>query len=77
MSIYVLNMEKDLLQKACHDLKSILYIMLYMFTMFRGPGLKRTPENLEAIHPFTIDSWFSRQPFYNLAEHKVGQLQQF
>lgn len=56
MSIYVLNTEKDLLQKACHDLKSILYVMLYMFTTFRGPGLKRTPEDLEAIRPFAIDS---------------------
>lgn len=45
--------------------------------MFRGPGLKHTPEDLEAIHPFAIDSWFSHQPFHNLAEHKVGQLQQF
>ena len=77
MSIYVLNMQKNLLQKACHDLEPILYIILYMFTMYKGPGLKWTPEELEAMQPFAIGSWFMCQPFHSLAKHKAGQLQQF
>jgi hypothetical protein len=81
MSIEVLHHagEKQIKQRPAHDLDSIFYILLYICTLYKGPGgTKRSSDDLEEMSSVAINDWFvMHKRFRDLADKKRGQLFQF
>lgn len=77
MSVSVLHATGQITQQACHDLESMFYVMIYVFTIYKGPGVKRTDTELAAIAPSIYSLWFAHDPFIQLAYSKVGHMADF
>jgi len=62
--------------KPQHDLESILYIILYICTLVRGPGLPLY--NLDVTHPDTpppISTWFCSDSVREIGYRKLAHLE--
>jgi hypothetical protein len=53
----LITKEPNFTQKACHDLESFLYIIIYICTFTNGPGLVLSKE-VPALAP--LRSWFKK-----------------
>ena len=67
----------QIIQKPCHDLESVFYVMIYVFTMYKGPGVKQTNIELNAIVPSIFNLWFTHNNFILLAYSKHGCMGDF
>jgi hypothetical protein len=52
----LITRDPNFTQKACHDLESFLYIILYICTFTNGPGLVLSKTQVPATAP--LRSWF-------------------
>lgn len=69
-----LSYPKPFNHQPCHDLESILYVILYFCTYFKGPGLLRTSTDFPDMHSIPLESWFRQQPLKQLGRDKIGAL---
>ena len=71
--------DEHIKQKPVHDLESMFYVLLYIFTCFAGPnGLKRTAEDIGQLSSMPILQWFGRhQRYRDLADLKFAHLSSF
>jgi hypothetical protein len=58
-------MKDNVLQKPVHDLESMVYVLLYFCSKYKGPCVTRQGQ---------IDRWFDPQGLYLLALLKADQL---
>jgi hypothetical protein len=54
----LITRDPNFTQKACHDLESFLYIILYICTFTNGPGLVLSKTQVPATAP--LRSWFNK-----------------
>lgn len=77
MSIYVLDTTEGLVQKPCHDLESLFYVLLYMCMAYVGPGQRRSEKELEDTQKFPLCEWFEPKNFTSIGATKAGHLAVF
>ncbi len=70
-----LAIDRTFVHQPQHDLKSILYIILYICTLVRGPGLPLL--ELDATHHVSppICTWFCNDAIRKIGYHKLAHLQ--
>jgi len=56
----------------CHDLESILYVILYICTFTKGPDVPRP--DFETPDTLNMKSWFSSGPLKSIGFRKIAHL---
>lgn len=74
MAIEALLESPTFIHKPRHDLESILYIILYICTFIRGPGLPLYKFNMPTAFP-PLRTWFSDVVTREIGYRKVAHLQ--
>jgi hypothetical protein len=61
-------------QLPCHDLKSILYIILYICTFFKRPGLMKESGDFPELMSIPLEHWFRQETILAIGQEKVGAI---
>jgi hypothetical protein len=69
----LLGINPNFTHKPQHDLESILYIILYVCTFVRGPGLLRLTES--DTKPLPLCTWFSSDEIKEIGYRKLAHLE--
>lgn len=72
MAIEALVAERngDFAHLPCHDLESILYVILFICTFTKGPNLPRP--DFETPDTLFMKSWFSTEPLKTIGYRKIA-----
>lgn len=60
------------MQQPCHDLESILYVILYFCTYFKGPGLLRESIDFPEMRSIPLERWFRQETITQIGRDKCG-----
>jgi hypothetical protein len=55
-----------------HDLESILYIIFYFCTYFKGPGVHIDSDDLPEMVSIPLERWFRHETFRQIARDKFS-----
>ena len=78
MALEVLRAEGVSSHRPKHDLESFFYVLLFICMKYKGPGTKRTDDDLAHFQSFGIKEWFLWDAtFKQLADSKVSQMTRF
>ncbi|KAF8810991.1 hypothetical protein BYT27DRAFT_7015759, partial [Phlegmacium glaucopus] len=58
--------------RPCHDLESILYVIFYFCTYFKGPGLLRKSNDFPEVKSIPLEQWFQQRSLTQIARDKCG-----
>ena len=73
MSIEALTTEdQNFTHHPRHDLESILYVIFYICTFTKGPGILRLTSEVNGDLP--LRTWFSQVPPKEIGVHKLGHM---
>ncbi|KAF8220872.1 hypothetical protein L208DRAFT_1181455, partial [Tricholoma matsutake] len=61
-------------QLPCHDLQSILYVILYICTFFKGPGLMRESGDFSELMSIPLEHWFQQETISAIGQEKIGAI---
>jgi hypothetical protein len=61
-------------QLPCHDLKSILYVILYICTFFKGPGSMKESGVFPKLMSIPLERWFRQETISAISQEKVGAI---
>lgn len=70
----LLETNPTFIHKPRHDLESVLYIILYICTFIRGPGLPLYRFNMPTVFP-PLRTWFSDDRTREIGYRKLAHLQ--
>jgi len=59
-------------QQPCHDLESILYVIFYFCTYFKGPGEMRKPNDYPEVKSVPLERWFRQETIGQIGREKCG-----
>jgi hypothetical protein len=68
----LLSFPKPFMHRPGHDLESILYVIFYFCTYFKGPGLHRDSDDLPEMVSIPMERWFRQETFTQIARDKCG-----
>jgi Fungal protein kinase len=73
MSIEALTTEdQNFTHQPCHDLESILYVIFYICTFTKGPGIPRTTS--EVTENLPLRKWFSHEDPKDIGLRKLAHM---
>jgi hypothetical protein len=61
-------------QLPCHDLESILYVILYICTFFKGPGSMKESGDFPELMSIPLERWFRQETISAIGREKVGAI---
>jgi len=70
----LLRFPKHFKHQPCLDLESILYVILYFCTYFKGPGSPRIPTDFPDIETIPLRLWFQQDDVKQIGRHKMSLL---
>jgi hypothetical protein len=70
----LLGFNPNFIHKPQHDLESMLYVILYICTFVRGPGLLLNESDMSTMS-LPIRSWFSNDEIREIGYHKLAHLE--
>ena len=65
------------MQQPYHDLESILYVILYFCTFFKGPGSLRTNDDFPEMRSIPLERWFQQDDITHIGRDKCGLIVTF
>jgi hypothetical protein len=57
-----------------HDLESILYVILYICTYFKGPSIERLGMDFPEMSSVPLERWFRRDGVKDIGRYKLGMM---
>lgn len=60
-----------------HDLESILYVILYICTYFKGPSIERSETDFPEMSSIPLERWFRRDGVKDIGRYKLGMMVTF
>jgi hypothetical protein len=61
-------------QLPCHDLESILYVILYICTFFKEPGSMKESGDFPELMSIPLERWFRQETISAISREKVGAI---
>jgi len=75
MSIEALkSADSQFIHRPCHDLESLLYVILFVCSSSNGPGDYRNYKNNPATMSMPIRTWFDRASLREAARRKIAHM---
>ena len=57
-----------------HNLESILYVILYICTYFKGPGIERLETDFPEMLSIPLEHWFCQDGVKDIGRYKLGMM---
>ena len=73
----MVNYPEPFVHKPCHDLESILYVIFYFCTYFKGPGVLRGTDDFSQYLSVPLERWFLKDSLTGIGRNKIALIATF